>query len=192
MRLSFNEMKVEIAKIVPDGIKYEVSLEAGDISIITPSPELFGGGEGLIGKIAKTIKRRIVLRPDASIMLPEDQAETYIRDLLEEKAGIKMIYFDACFCEVTVICENPSEAVGRRGENVKAIRDECGWLVKFERTPPIHSKTVHDIRGYRSSNSKERRKLLSAGGISREKSKKGSKFSDRRNYPGGSESKKRW
>ncbi|HIF45369.1 MAG TPA: beta-CASP ribonuclease aCPSF1 [Candidatus Poseidoniales archaeon] len=165
MRLSFKEMKDEIAKIVPKGVEYEVSLEAGDISIITPSPDLFGGGEGLIGKIAKSIKRRIVLRPDSSIMLPEDQTETFIRELLEEKAGIKMIYFDSCYCEVTVVCENPGLAVGRRGANVKAVRDECGWLVKFERTPPIHSKTVHDIRGYRSSNAKERRKLLKDFGL---------------------------
>ena len=52
-----------------------------------------------------------------------------------------MIYFDRCYCEVTVVCGNPGEAVGRRGANSKAIRDECGWLVKFERKAPIHSKT---------------------------------------------------
>ena len=165
MRLSFKEMKDEIAKIVPNDIEYDVDLEAGDIAIITPTPDAFGGGEGLIGKIAKKIKRRIVLRPHASIMKNEKETEEYIRELIEEIAGIDSIYFDACYCEVTVICSSPGEAVGRRGANAKAIRDECGWLVKFERTPPIHSKTVHDIRGYRATHSKERRKLLKDFGL---------------------------
>ena len=165
MRLSFKEMKDEIAKIVPNDIEYDVDLEAGDIAIITPTPDAFGGGEGLIGKIAKKIKRRIVLRPHASIMKNEKETEEFIRELIEEIAGIDSIYFDACYCEVTVICSSPGEAVGRRGANAKAIRDECGWLVKFERTPPIHSKTVHDIRGYRATHSKERRKLLKDFGL---------------------------
>ena len=165
MRLSFKEMKDAIAKIVPKDIQYDVDLEAGDIAIITPTPDAFGGGEGLVGQIAKKIKRRIVLRPHASIMKDEAETEEFIRNLIEDVAGIDSIYFDACYCEVTVICNKPGEAVGRRGANAKAIRDECGWLVKFERTPPIYSKTMHDIRGYRASHAKERRKLLKDFGL---------------------------
>ena len=165
MRLSFKEMKDAIAKIVPKDIQYDVDLEAGDISIVTPTPDAFGGGDGLVGKIAKKIKRRIVLRPHESIMKGEAETEEFIRELIEDVAGIDSIYFDACYCEVTVICNNPGEAVGRRGANAKAIRDECGWLVKFERTPPIYSKTMHDIRGYRASHAKERRKLLKDFGL---------------------------
>ena len=74
MRYSFKEMKDEIAKIVPKSIEYEVDLEAGDIAIVTPTPDAFGGGDGLVGKIAKSIKRRIVVRPHKSIM--KDQKET--------------------------------------------------------------------------------------------------------------------
>ena len=115
MRLSFKEMKDAIAKIVPKDIQYDVDLEAGDISIVPPTPDAFGGGDGLVGKIAKKIKRRIVLRPHESIMKGEAETEEFIRDLIEDVAGIDSIYFDACYCEVTVICNNPGEAVGRRG-----------------------------------------------------------------------------
>ncbi len=165
MQYSFKEMKDEIAKIVPKGIDYDVDLEAGDISIITPTPNLFGGGDGLIGKIAKSIKRKIVLRPHASIMKSEEETELYIKELIGDVAEIDRIYFDACYCEVTVICGNPGEAVGKKGINAKKIRDECGWLIKFERISPIHSKTAHDVRGYRSAQSKERRKLLRDFGL---------------------------
>ena len=95
MRLGFKEMKDAIAKIVPKDIQYDVDLEAGDIAIITPTPDAFGGGEGLVGQIAKKIKRRIVLRPHASIMKDEAETEEFIRNLIEDVAGIDSIYFDA-------------------------------------------------------------------------------------------------
>ena len=80
-------MKDAIAKIVPKDVSYDVDLEAGDIAIITPTPDAFGSGEGLVGKIAKKIKRRIVLRPHSSIMKDEKETEEFIRDLIAEDAG---------------------------------------------------------------------------------------------------------
>ena len=61
MRLSFKEMKDAIAKIVPKDIQYDVDWEAGDISIGTPTPDAFGGGDGLVGKIAKKISEESYL-----------------------------------------------------------------------------------------------------------------------------------
>ena len=51
MRLSFKEMKDSIAKIVPKDIQYDVDLEAGDISIVTPTPDAFGGGAQHDGQV---------------------------------------------------------------------------------------------------------------------------------------------
>ena len=78
MRLTFKELKDEIAKIVPKSIDYRVDLEAGNIAIVTPVPEKFGGGDGLVGKIAKKIKRKIKIRPDPSIVKPELEAKSLI------------------------------------------------------------------------------------------------------------------
>ena len=56
MRITFKELKDQIAKVVPKDIPYTVELEAGNIAIVTPVPAKFGGGDGLIGKIAKRVK----------------------------------------------------------------------------------------------------------------------------------------
>ncbi|MDB4657088.1 beta-CASP ribonuclease aCPSF1, partial [Candidatus Poseidoniaceae archaeon] len=72
---------------------------------------------------------------------------------------------DSCFSEVIIQCKNPGEAVGRRGVNVNEIRTKSGWIPIVERTPPLLSKTVHDIRGYRQVNAEERRKLLKNFGL---------------------------
>jgi len=39
MRLTFKELKDEIARIVPKSINYKVGLEAGDIAIVTDVPK---------------------------------------------------------------------------------------------------------------------------------------------------------
>ena len=172
MRLTFKELKDEIAKIVPKSIDYKVSLEAGDIAIVTDVPQEFGGGDGLVGKIAKKIKRRIKIRPDPSIIKPEQEAKSIIESVIPEEAEISQIYFDGCFSEVIIQCHNPGEAVGRKGANVNEIRDKTGWIPIVERTPPILSKTVHDIRGYRQANVEERKKLLKDFGLNMHRPKR--------------------
>ncbi len=97
MRLTFKELKDEIAKIVPKSINYKVGLEAGDIAIVTDVPKEFGGGDGLVGKIAKKIKRRIKIRPDPSIIKHEKESKTIIESIIPEEAEITQIYFDVCF-----------------------------------------------------------------------------------------------
>ena len=165
MRLTFKELKDEITKIVPKSIEYKVDLEAGNIAIVTNEPEKFGGGDGLVGKIAKKIKRKIKIRPDPSIVKSELDAKSRIESVIPAEAEISHIYFDSCFSEVIIQCKNPGEAVGRRGVNVNEIRTKSGWIPIVERTPPLLSKTVHDIRGYRQVNAEERRKLLKNFGL---------------------------
>ncbi|MBT7986621.1 MAG: beta-CASP ribonuclease aCPSF1 [Euryarchaeota archaeon] len=165
MRLTFKELKDEISKIVPKSIDYKVDLEAGNIAIVTDEPEKFGGGDGLVGKIAKKIKRKIKIRPDPSIVKSEPDAKAIIESIIPVEAEISHIYFDSCFSEVIIQCKNPGEAVGRRGVNVNEIRTKSGWIPIVERTPPLLSKTVHDIRGYRQVNAEERRKLLKNFGL---------------------------
>ena len=70
MRLTLSELKKKISKLVPSDINYEVDLEAGSISIITDQPSAFGGsGDNLTVRIAKTVKRRIVIRPHPDLSL---------------------------------------------------------------------------------------------------------------------------
>ena len=165
MRMTYKELKDEIAKIVPRDIEYEVDLEAGNIAIITSQMKPFTGQDGLIGKIAKRIRRKIVLRTPLDAMMDMSEASEVIRSIVPEEADITEMYFDACYREVTIQCKQPGTAIGRRGENNAKIRDQTGWSVKVERTPPLFSKTVHDIRMYRQSHGEDRRKLLKDFGL---------------------------
>ena len=165
MRLSFKELKDQVEKIVPRDIPYTVELEAGNIALVTPEPNRILATDGLLAKIAHKVKRKIVLRPDSSIMKSEEEATKIVREVIPETADITQIYFDACYREIIVQCKKPGDAVGRRGIHLQEIRDKSGWLISVERTPPLISKTVHDIRGYRHAHAEERRKLLKDFGL---------------------------
>jgi len=165
MRLTFKEIRDEIGKIVPKDIEYQVTLEAASIAIITKEPVKFGGGDGLVGKIAKHIKRRVVIRPDPSIMLGEEEAIKVLNEVIPEEAGITDTWFDGAISTIIVHCEDPGLAVGKRGANLKELRDKVGWLVNVERTPPLESKTIHDMLSYRCAHSEERKKLLKEFGL---------------------------
>jgi len=88
MQMTYKELKDEIAKIVPKAIDYTVDLEAGNIAIITTEMDKFGGRDGLIGKIAKRIKRKIVLRSPVDAIMDIDDAKEIIETLIPEESEI--------------------------------------------------------------------------------------------------------
>ncbi|MDA0925571.1 MAG: hypothetical protein O3C36_02900, partial [archaeon] len=114
MQMTYRELKDEIAKIIPRSIEYELDLEAGNIAIITSEVSAFTGQNGLIGKISKRVKRKIVLRTPLESMMDMDDARSHIEAILPEDAEVTEMYFDSCYREVTIQCKNPGSAVGRR------------------------------------------------------------------------------
>lgn len=160
MRLTFQQVKKKIEKMVPSGIEYEVDLEAASIAIVTPTPDAFAGSDSLAGRIAKSIKRRVEIRPSADILMDLKQAEQKIMEMIPDDAGLKRIYFDGAVCEVTIVCNDPGQAVGPKGATVKALRDEIGWKVRTERAAAVESATMHNIRRYRQDNAEDRKALL--------------------------------
>ncbi len=165
-RLSLPEVKEKISELVPKGIAYEVGLEGATIAINTMDPSAFGGGQGLTGKIAKAIRRRVMIRPHNDLLSSEEDARTVIEALIPEEAGVEDIFFDACMREVLVLCTDPGTAVGKKGSIRREINDKIGWSVKIERVPPLNSKTVRDVIKYRIANSDSRRSLLERFGRS--------------------------
>ena len=161
MRLTLSELKKKISKMIPDDVDYEVDLEAGSIAIITKQPEAFGGaGDNLTVRIAKTIKRRIVIRPHSDLLADEKTVHDAVAQIIPSDAKVRKVWLDPALSQVILECDDPSTAVGRKGSNIRALRDEIGWLVDVVRAPAIESRTQHDIRRYRKELADERKSLL--------------------------------
>ena len=161
MRLTLSELKKKISKMIPDDVDYEVDLEAGSIAIITKQPQAFGGaGDNLTVRIAKTIKRRIVIRPHSDILADEKTVHDAVAQIIPSDAKVRKVWLDPALSQVILECDDPSTAVGRKGSNIRALRDEIGWLVDVVRAPAIESRTQHDIRRYRKELADERKSLF--------------------------------
>ncbi|MBD18301.1 MAG: beta-CASP ribonuclease aCPSF1 [Euryarchaeota archaeon] len=161
MRLTLSEIKKKAKEVIPDGIPYTVELEAGTIALITPTPGAFSEkGNALTVKLAKAIRRRIVVRPDPSILSKEEDVMSTVKEVIPEEAGLTNIWIDPALSEVTIECHDPSTAIGSKGSNLVELRDRLGWLFRAERSPAIESKTLNNIRRYRRETASERRDLF--------------------------------
>ena len=95
MRLSYAELKKKITGIIPNDIDYEIDLEAGSISIITKQPERFvTSTDNLTVKIAKQVKRRIVIRPHPDILSNEKEVHDAVNEIIPSEAEVRKVWLD--------------------------------------------------------------------------------------------------
>ena len=158
--LSYTEIRSAILEKIPPQVGItRIEFEGPRLAIYTQKPEILQENGQIIGELAGIIKKRIVVRSDPSVRLPELQAEVIISKVLQE-AGLVQAYFDPALGEVVLEVERPGVAIGKNGNNILEIVKETHWSPNFVRSPPIPSMTIKQIRGYLYSKSKEREKVL--------------------------------
>lgn len=87
MRLTLTEVKQRVSKLVPENIDYDVDVEAGSIAIITKQPEAFAiAGQSLTVKIAKNVKRRVIVRPHPDILSDEGTVLQKVNEIIPAEA----------------------------------------------------------------------------------------------------------
>ncbi|MBT4060161.1 MAG: beta-CASP ribonuclease aCPSF1 [Euryarchaeota archaeon] len=158
MRLTFKDIKEKLLDMMPSGADYEIDLEAASIAIITKTPEEFNNS--LIGEMAKTVKRRIIVRPHESILMDINEAKEIIKKEIPDEALVLDIWFDPAIGVCTIECKDPALGVGKRGVHLKKLRDQIGWHVKIIRASRMDSRTINDVRMFRAEHSEERKKAL--------------------------------
>ena len=164
--LTYSEIRQAILdKIPPEVGITRIEFEGPRLAIYCHKPEILQERGHIVGEIAGIIKKRIVIRSDPSVRLPEIQAESIIKEILEE-AGLVQAYFDPALGEVVLEVEKPGVAIGKSGSNILEIVTRTHWSPNFVRSPPIPSMTIKQIRGFLYSKSKERERVLRETGES--------------------------
>src|SRR5205807_112527 len=156
-----NDARSVVKKVVPDHVEItQVDFEGPTIVIYTKNMEVFAESNDLVRQIAQQLRRRIVVRPDPSLLAPQDEAEKGIREVILPEAQITGIYFEPETGEVTIEALSPGVVIGRHGSVLNEIKKKIGWAPKVVRTPPIPSKTVEEIRQYLRTINDERQSFL--------------------------------
>lgn len=155
------ELKERARKQLPEEITIsDVEFEGPVLVIYTKEPKKFADKGDIVRKLAKDLRKRIVVRPDPSVLADPETAVNMITKIVPEDAGVTNHYFDADTGEVIIEAEKPGLVIGRHGSTLWEITKHIGWTPKVVRTPPIDSKIVKTIRQYMRSEREQRKEVL--------------------------------
>ena len=149
-----------LKNIPPDVGKVKIEFEGPKIAIILDNPRALIENENIIKKVAKTIKKRIIIKVDPESRLPEEKAREVILSVVPSEAEVKHIYFDDNTGEVEIEARKPGYVIGKEGRNLRQIILLTGWRPKVIRTPPVESKTIAEVRSILRLRSAERQKFM--------------------------------
>jgi KH/beta-lactamase-domain protein len=157
--------KVEISHYILENVPREaevtrVEYEGPMLSVYAKKPEILVDQGNVIAEIVGVIRKRIVVRSDPSVRLPEIEAERITRELIDPEAEITDINFDPSLGEVIIETKKPGLAIGHNGIVLQEIIKKTKWRPHVLRSPPIRSKIVTNMRHYMHSESKERERIL--------------------------------
>ncbi len=165
MKNSKDKTKIEISQYVLEHVPKEaqvtrVEYEGPRLALYTKRPEILIEQSNIIADIVNLIRKRIVIRSDPSVRLPEKEAEKIIREIAYPEAEIASINFDPSLGEVIIEAKKPGLVIGKNGAVLQEIIKKTRWRPRILRSPPIPSKIVTHMRHFLHAESKERERIL--------------------------------
>ena len=114
----------------------------------------------VVTDIVNLLHKRIVIRSDPSIRLPEAGAEKLIRTLIPIEADITNVTFDPSLGEVVIEAKKPGLAIGKDGFTLQEVIRKTGWRPRVLRGPLMASKIITSSRHILHTESEERSRIL--------------------------------
>jgi len=157
--------KIEISHYILAHVPKEaevtrIEYEGSTLAVYTKKPEVLVEQSNAIVEIVNVIRKRIVIRSDPSVRLPEKDAERITREIIPQEAEITDINFDPSLGEIIIEAKKPGLVIGKNGTILQEIIKRTKWRPHVLRSPPLRSKIVTHMRHYLHSESKERERIL--------------------------------
>ena len=157
--------KIEISQYILEQVPERaqvtrIEYEGSMLAVYAKKPEILVEQSSLIADIVGVIRKRIVVRSDPSVRLPEKDAERISREIIETEAEVTDINFDPSLGEIIIEAKKPGLVIGKNGVILQEIIRQTKWRPHVLRSPPIRSKIVAHMRHYLHSESKERERIL--------------------------------
>jgi len=157
--------KIEISQYILEHVPKEaevtrIEYEGPTLAVYTKRPEILVEQSNVVAEIVNVIRKRIVIRPDPSVRLLENEAEKITREIIPQEAEITDINFDPSLGEIIIETKKPGLVIGRNGTVLQEIMKRTKWRAHVLRSPPIRSKIVTHMRHYLHSETKERERVL--------------------------------
>lgn len=154
-----------IESLVPQDVGFvKAEYEGPDIAVYVKNIAAVYGNDSIVRNLSATIKKKLIVRSDASELLSEEKATELIKGIIPEEAGVKDIRFIPEFSEVSIEALKPGIVIGKGGMTLKRIVMETHWVPKILRTPTINSDVIKGVRQLVYKESEFRKKFLSTVG----------------------------
>ena len=123
----------------------KIEFEGPEIAVYVRNPSVLADKGEVIKKIAKDIKKRVVIKADEKARKDKKEAEEIIKNLVPKEAEIVNITFDDELGEVLIKAKKPGLVIGKGGTLQNKIFFETYWRPVIVREPPIKSRTIDSI-----------------------------------------------
>jgi len=157
--------KIEISQYILEHVPKQaevtrIEYEGPMLAVYAKKPEILVEQSSVIADIVGIIRKRIVVRSDPSVRLPEKDAERIVQEIITPEAEITDISFDPSLGEIIIEAKKPGLVIGKNGVVLQEIIRQTKWRPHVLRSPPLRSKIVTHMRHYLHSESKEREMIL--------------------------------
>lgn len=151
-----------IYKSIPESAQVtRVEYEGPAIAIYIRNPQALDGTlNDTVKKIAKEVKKRIVIKADPSVRKDERETKEIIKNLVPPEAELVDVKFDDVMGEVIIKAKKPGLVIGKGGSLQQRIFFETSWRPVIVREPPIHSKMLDSIMSHIVNENDYRMKTL--------------------------------
>ena len=154
------DILASIESELPKSSVSEMNFEGANIVVYTKEKKFFLEGDEKIKSIVDKIKKRIELRADESILMPQEKTEEFIRKTIPVEAEITQIIYDIQRSIVVIEAKKPGLVIGKAGSLLKEIKKETFWIPQVQRSSAIKSKITDNIREVLYENNNYRKKFL--------------------------------
>ncbi|TMI25412.1 beta-CASP ribonuclease aCPSF1 [Candidatus Bathyarchaeota archaeon] len=165
MTRTYNDVSAKIRETIVEHMPKDaeitrIEFEGPRLAIYVRNVNLLSEQSYVVTEIVNLLHKRIVIRSDQSIRLPEREAEGYIRKLIPTEAEVTGINFDPSLGEVVVEAKKPGVAIGKEASVLQQVIKETRWRPRILRAPPLHSKIISSTRHILHTESEERSRIL--------------------------------
>src|SRR3989344_4015197 len=151
----------EVMKGIPSNVEIsDAVFEGANIVLYTKDKDFFLDNKGVIKEIVDSLKKRVELRADPSVVMDIEDTQKIIKKTMPEDAGEINMLFDPQRSIVIIESEKPGIAIGKGGDVLKEIKKKTLWTPIVRRVPPMRSKIIENIRQVLYDLSDYRRKFL--------------------------------
>ncbi len=165
MPRTYNDVSAKIRETIAEHMPKDaeitrIEFEGPRLAIYVRNVNLLSEQSYVVTEIVNLLHKRIVIRSDQSIRLPEKEAEVYIKKLIPMEAEVTGINFDPSLGEVVVEAKKPGVAIGKEAAVLQQVVKETRWRPRILRAPPLHSKIIASTRHILHTESEERSRVL--------------------------------